>query len=117
MIESVMVDIEREKIKERVAKLLNMTVDNGASESEAMMAAQRAAELMAHYDIEASELSLRYTRAIKQTVTIGKYSNIGIAVSAAYHVARLCDCMSWYTSAERRRSNPTYTRVTVRGRW
>lgn len=64
---------------------------------------------MAHYDIEASELSLRYTRAIKQTVTIGKYSNIGISVSAAYHIARLCDCMSWYTSAEWRRSNPTYT--------
>jgi hypothetical protein len=109
MIERMMANIERENIKRRVAKLLNMTVDNGASESEAMMAAQRAAELMAHYDIEAHELSLRYVRAIQQTVTIRKYGNMGIAVSAAYRTARLCDCMSWYNPAQRRRSNPTYT--------
>ena len=40
---------ERHKIKERVAKLLNITVDRGATEHEAMQAAERAAELMAHY--------------------------------------------------------------------
>jgi len=38
---------ERDKIKQRIAKLLNLTTDNGASEAEAM----QAAELMAHYDL------------------------------------------------------------------
>ena len=47
---------ERDKIKQRIAKLLNRTTDKGASEAEAMQAAERAAELMAHYDIQASEL-------------------------------------------------------------
>lgn len=100
---------ERERIKRRVAKLLNMTLDNGASEAEAMIAAKRAAELMAHYDIEASELSLRDTTSITRTVIVHKYGNVPIGWSAGYHVARLCDCMSWYTTAEGRGSNPTFT--------
>jgi len=37
------------------------------------MAAEKAAELMAFYDIEASELSVRSARAIKQTVSARKY--------------------------------------------
>jgi uncharacterized protein DUF2786 len=100
---------EREKVKERVAKLLNMTVDNGASENEAMTAAKRAAELMAHYDIEASELSLRDTKAIAQIVVVRKYGNVVIGSKAAVHIARLCDCMIWYKTSERRGSKPTFT--------
>jgi hypothetical protein len=86
---------ERDKIKERVAKLLNMTTDRGASEAEAIQAAERAAELMTHYDIEASELSFRSTRAIKQIAAVRKYGNMNIAVPCARHVAQLCDCMYW----------------------
>src|SRR5215469_896199 len=56
---------ERDRVKQRVAKLLNVTLDKGASENEAMMAAEKAAELMSFYDIEASELSVRSARAIK----------------------------------------------------
>jgi hypothetical protein len=86
---------ERDKIKERVAKLLNMTLNRGATESEAMTAAEKAAELMAHYDIEASELSIRSTRAIQQIATVRKYGNMNIAVPCSRHVAQLCDCMYW----------------------
>ena len=35
---------ERDRVKQRVAKLLNVTLDKGASENEAMMAAEKAAE-------------------------------------------------------------------------
>jgi Protein of unknown function (DUF2786) len=86
---------ERDKIKERVAKLLNMTVDRGTTEAEAIQAAERAAELMAHYDIEASELSNRSARAIKQIATVRKYGSMNIAVPCVHHVAQLCDCMYW----------------------
>ena len=75
---------ERDRIKERVAKLLNLTLDKGASENEAMMAAEKAAELMAFYDIEASELSVRSTRAIKQTVSARKYGKMIIAAPVAH---------------------------------
>jgi hypothetical protein len=89
---------ERDKIKERVAKLLNMTVGRGATEAEAMQAAERAAELMKHYDIEASELSIREARAIKQNVTMRKYGSMNIAMPTARHVAQLCDCMYWQST-------------------
>ena len=36
---------KRERVKEKIIKLLNVTRDRGASENEAMMAAERAAEL------------------------------------------------------------------------
>ena len=80
---------ERDWVKQRIAKLLNMTLDNGASENEAMMAADKAAELMAFYDIEASELSVRSARAIKQTVRVRKYGNMIIGAPVARHIAQL----------------------------
>jgi hypothetical protein len=88
---------ERDKIKERVAKLLNVTLNRGATESEAMTAAERAAELMAHYDIEASELSIRSARATKQSVAVRKYGSMNIAAPVAHHVGQLCDCMHWWS--------------------
>ena len=91
---------ERDRIKERVAKLLNLTLDKGASENEAMMAAEKAAELMAFYDIEASELSVRSARATKQTVSARKYGKMIIAAPVAHHVAQLCDCMYWGSTEE-----------------
>jgi hypothetical protein len=89
---------ERDKIKKRVAKLLNMTLDRGASESEAMVAAEKAAELMTHWDIEASELSIRSARAVEQRVAVRKYGSTNIAVPCAHHIAQLCDCMYWLST-------------------
>ena len=54
-----------------------------------MMAADKAAELMAFYDIEASELSVRSARAIKQTVRARKYGNMIIGAPVARHIAQL----------------------------
>ena len=72
-------NIEREKVKEKVAKFLNMTVDRGASESEARTAAEKAAELMAHFDIQISELSVKSARAIQQEVLFKKYGRRKLA--------------------------------------
>jgi Protein of unknown function (DUF2786) len=87
---------ERDRIKQKVTKLLNMTVDRGATEHEAMQAAEQAAKLMAHYDIEASELSIRSSRAIKKTAVVRKYGSLNIAGPCAWHVAQACDCMFWH---------------------
>lgn len=89
---------ERDRIKQKVAKLLNMTVDRGASEAEAMAAADRAAELMAHYDIEASELSIRSARAVEQRVAVRKYGSLNIAMPCARHIAQFCDCKYWLST-------------------
>ena len=87
---------ERESVKEKIVKLLNVTRDRGASENEAMIAAERAAELMAHFDIEASELSIRSTRSIEKVGKKRRYGSRQIATGCAYWVAQLCDCMTWH---------------------
>src|SRR5580700_9361741 len=90
------VNSERERVKEKIIKLLNVTRDRGASENEAMMAAERAAELMTHFDIEASELSIRSTRSAEKIAKKRRYGSRQIATSCAYLVAQLCDCMTWH---------------------
>jgi hypothetical protein len=85
---------ERDKIKQRIAKLLNLTTDRGASEAE-MQAAERAAELMAHYDIQASELQIKSARAIAKHAVIRRYGNLRIAVPVARPIAALCDSKYW----------------------
>ena len=89
---------ERDRIKQKVAKLLNMTVDRGASDAEATFAAEDAARLMAHYDIEASELSIRSAHAIQQSVVVRRYGSMNIAVEVARHVAQCCDCKYWLST-------------------
>ena len=51
-------------------------------------------------DIEASELSVRSVRAIKQTVSARKYGKMIIAAPVVHHVAQLCDCMYWGSTEE-----------------
>ena len=89
---------ERDKIKDRVTKLLNMTADRCASEAEATFAAEEAARLMAHYDIEAGELSIRAARAIQKSVVVRKYGNLNIGVPTARHAAQCCDCRYWLST-------------------
>lgn len=86
---------ERDTIKQRVAKLLALTTDRGASEHEAMQAAEKAAKLMAHFDIEATELEVKPSKAVRKTVVCRKYGTMIIAGPVAHHVAQLCDCMYW----------------------
>jgi len=89
------VNSERERVKEKVVKLLNVSRERGASENEAITAAQRAAELMTHFDIEASELSIRSTRSAEKIAKKRRYGSRQIATRCAYWVAQLCDCMTW----------------------
>jgi len=89
------VNTEREKVKQRVAKLLNVTLDRGASENEALLAAEKAEELMVHYDIQLSELSLRSARAVQATLPFRRYGNHRLAWKNARYIAGLCDCMYW----------------------
>ena len=90
------VSSERERVKEKIVKLLNVTRERGASENEAIMAAQRAAELMTHFDIGASELSIRSARSAEKIAKKRRYGRRHIATSCAHLVAQLCDCMTWH---------------------
>lgn len=100
------VNVEREAVKRKVAKLLNMTLDKGASEAEALMAANKAGELMAHWDIQASELSLKNTKCITGRVPCRTYMNRMVGEGFVVRLAKFCDCMIWHSgTAENRKYN------------
>lgn len=86
---------ERDKVKKKIIALLNKTEDAGASENEAMIAAQKAAELMAHYDIESSELDIRNQNCKTLEVDIKLYNRVAILKHNLVGIARLCDCKVW----------------------
>ena len=92
------VNDERERVKEKIVKLLNLTREKGASENEAIMAAERAAALMAHFDITATELEIRSVESIERTVAKRRYGNLQIALGCSVLISQLCDCMTWHNS-------------------
>lgn len=87
---------ERERVKEKIKALLAKTIDNGCSEHEAMSAATKAAELMEHYDIQATELDYRDNKCIQKKVTIRRYNQRRVGNDFAAAIARLCDCQFWW---------------------
>ena len=89
---------ERDKVKTKIIALLAKTEDAGASEYEAIAAADKAAELMAHYDIEATELDFKSRSCVKKTAPFQKYRNIVIGDGFAVAIGRLCDCKTWRSS-------------------
>lgn len=91
---------ERDKIKSKIVKLLSKTEDKGCSEAEAVMAAEKAAELMTHYDIEATELDFRSTSCVKKSAKLRKYGNKIVCDTVSVQIARLCDVRGWKSSYE-----------------
>lgn len=89
------VNIEREKAKRKIIALLNKTVDKGATESEAMNAAEKASELMAFYDVECGELEFQEKNIVKEGVSCKSYARIDFINSAAMGIAKLCQCRVW----------------------
>lgn len=86
---------ERDNVKKKIIALLAKTQDNGATEFEAMAAAEKAAELMAVYDIEATELDFKSRSCVKRTVTVKKYGTTKVGDFFTTPIGRLCDCKIW----------------------
>lgn len=89
------VNIEREKAKRKIIALLNKTVDKGATESEAMLAAEKASELMAFYDVECGELEFQEKNIVKESVACKSYARREYVSSAAMGIAKLCQTRVW----------------------
>jgi len=93
---------DRTKIINKIRALLNVTVEKGASENEAMMAAERASTLMAEYNLQSKDISdLESERWGKR----GKKFAGGSWQRRRYHevrwcvitIADFCDCKVWYS--------------------
>lgn len=90
------VNIEREKAKKRIAALLNKTIDNGATEHEAIIASEKAAELMEFYDIEYGELEYKEKNIVVGKERIKTYARMILLNGVG--IAKLCQCRCWIDS-------------------
>jgi len=80
-----------DKIKAKLKALRAKTVDNGRTEEEALLAAEKMTEMLSKYGISAEELdAVDYG---KNAVRLGRRSPLDDIWSA---VARFADCKGWY---------------------
>jgi hypothetical protein len=82
-----------------LCRLLQKTAANGATEAEALAAAEKARELMDHYQIEARSVGLEKEGAFKVAILRGHYKTLAVKDRIAYAVAQFCDCKVWLTKS------------------
>jgi hypothetical protein len=87
--------VNREKVARIIQALLSKTTENGATEAEAMAAAEKARDLMDRYQIEAGNAGLEEEGAFKVTVKRGHYKTLVLKDRLARAVAEFCDCKVW----------------------
>lgn len=95
--------MDKHKIAAKIQALRNKTVENGASEEEALAAATKAHELHIKYQIEFGSVELRAQGVVqKDTPKATTLSGIklsshkfGIKWFLTGHVATYCDCEAW----------------------
>lgn len=95
----------RAKIAERLRRLMQMTVDNGCSEAEAIVAAGKANGLMAEYGLSYADVA--EVRADRYGVRRRPFSG-GSAARRTHHevsrchgtIAKFCDCKAWYAGTD-----------------
>ena len=91
---------EREKIAAKIRALLNVTIENGATENEAIMAATKADQLMLEYNLSSLDLVEPKERYGKRGQPFCGGSNRRITYHAVDNcvkaIAEFTDCKVWY---------------------
>jgi hypothetical protein len=98
-----MTKVNQEKIAKRIRDLLSKTTSNGCTEEEAIMAAEKAGELMDKYNLSFSQVQMKEQKCKKGTFhtrndhTAPRAHEVQIACAA---IATYCDCKVWKDGAK-----------------
>jgi hypothetical protein len=87
--------MNREKIAKIIRALLDKTTENGATEGEAMLAAQKAQELMQRYHIDHGVVGMEEEGVYKAMTKRTNYKTLIVKDRMASAVAKFCDCKCW----------------------
>lgn len=90
-------NIELEKVKAKIRALTARTIDNGASEAEAMTAMKKVGELLAQFNLNMTDVTVRDEMCIQKDVDTGS-KHRGIQYDVAVSVAAFTNCKIWQTS-------------------
>lgn len=82
------------KIKRKIFKLLQKTVESGCTESEAMSAAEKAGELMDQYSLSITDVQIMESECVEKTYVMHN-SGRGRIASMSVGVAKYCDVKLW----------------------
>ena len=92
----------QDSIAAKIRALLAKTVENGASEAEAMMAMAKASQLMTKYGLSITDVELRAEKCVTNSINSGQKNRGGMA-RIAVRLAQFCNCKVW--SEQRRDEN------------
>lgn len=83
-----------ERLKTRIQALREKTVTNGCTESEALAAAQKVAELLDRHNLSLSDVDLRKSDCETRSIDTARKTRIPLdyCISA---IAAFCDCKAW----------------------
>lgn len=96
-----MTETKRQSIAAKVRALLAKTVENGATEDEAIAAMEKAHELMARYQLSLTDAELeeegtsRFTTAAHDVASHQVNRKLRTKIFLANAVSRYCDCKTW----------------------
>lgn len=85
----------RATIVRRIKALLGKTIENGATEAEAMSAAEKAREMMDKYQVTQTEAELEADGVAQQATIRRKSGRINLEPWIAVAIAEYCDCKIW----------------------
>lgn len=90
-----MININRERLYDKIRALLNKTVANGCTEAEALSALSKARAMMDAYEVTPDDLKLAKEQAAVLKDTEMRDDKHGIARYLVRAVALFCDCDGW----------------------
>ncbi len=93
-----------ERLKARIEALRAKTIENGCTESEALSAAQKVAELLDRHDLSLSDIEIRTSECDSRTLETARKNRAPLDLTIGA-IAEFCDCKVWRETGpdERRR--------------
>lgn len=93
------VGTDLDRLKARIEALRAKTVTNGCTESEAMAAAEKVAELLDRHNLSLSDIQIRTTECDRRTVETSRKTKAPLDFAIAA-IADFCDCKVWRETGE-----------------
>lgn len=87
---------ELSNVKKRIHGLLQKTVDHGCTKEEAISAAEKAGELMDHYNLAMTDIQIREEKCLTRHIPTGQ-KNRGGMDSCCVSLAKFCDLKLWFS--------------------
>lgn len=90
-----MENVNRESIAAKINALLSKTIENGATEAEAMMAMKKATDLMAKYEFNLTQAQLEAGGIDRVEIYTKNSANYFAGLKISVGVAKLCEVKCW----------------------